>query len=568
MLPVPQETLGSCRVVRNERTIMDMKNRKTGNGGIRIGMLLVLAMALLLSACGSGGGTTVAVSGDSVTVDNLALRPGGEAGQLYENNGLKLMIPLEYDTLLQTDVPEGSEDGVLFRVTEKASVEAAKAQGTDAEGPGWLFSIGKVDEGTMQNMLLYTDLSGSEIFAVDAYGDYYVYYHPTDVRYFRADNEAMAADQEIWTELNEWAWGKVRASFLAENPQLMEHPVDASSVNLYMARIAYMPGVRYSLSTTEYGPVEPKAGEFDAAYFVERMMNGVHYEYTDEEAPDGEYVVLSFPEDGVRFDFFRMEGKENYVREVHEEGDYEALYRAAFDDGETKASEVMQEWYYAAVGAAPDGTAAGGKTATGMLGGWAPTDAPRMSEEAGAAFEKAMDGFVGVNYEPLACLATQLVSGTNYAVFCRAQVVYPNAQPYYALVYVYENLQGNAEIRNIVSLTPGGEVNENAGAAEVLMGGWSAVEDQDAGLAAFEKAAEGLLGVNYTPVTVLGSQVVSGTNYCVLCRAEAVAPGAEPYYTLATVYEDLSGNARITEFRDLDIAALSEGAASQTMTAE
>lgn len=32
--------------------------------------------------------------------------------------------------------------------------------------------------------------------------------------------------------------------------------------------------------------------------------------------PDGEYVVLSLPDEELRFDFFRAEGKENLIREV------------------------------------------------------------------------------------------------------------------------------------------------------------------------------------------------------------------------------------------------------------
>ena len=555
-----------------------MKSMKHIRGKALLSLALVFAMALSLAACGQKSGTEIQISGDNVTIDNLALRPDGEAGLLYDNGGLKLLIPLEYDELLQTELPEENAEGILFRVSEKASIEAARQQGIDAEGPGWLFSIGKVDEAKMQDMLLYTDLSGSEIFAKDAYGDYYVYYHPTDVRYFRVDNETMAADQEIWGELNEWAWGKVRESILSENPQLAANAVDPSTVNLYMARIAYMPGVNYTLSATDYGEVDPNAEGFDAASFVQRMMNGVHYSYVDEEAPDGEYVVLRFPDDGMRFDFFRMEGAENYVREVHEDGDYEGLYSVAFDDGETSAGEVMLEWYYAAVGATPAGAltdssdaeaaAEGSGAVPGMLGGWKATDSPRMSEEASAAFEKAMEGFVGVNYEPLACLATQPVSGTNYAILCRAQVVYPEANPYAAVVFFYEDLQGDAEILKIVSLTPNGEVDENAGAAEPLMGGWSAVEEQEAGLTAFEKASEGLLGVNYTPVYVLGSQVVAGTNYCVLAKAETVAPGAEAYYTLATVYENLDGAAEITEFNTFDIAALYQNDAADDAPTE
>ena len=546
---------------------MQMKNKLMRRSRTILSVLLVLTVAFSLAACGaSGKESTVSASGESVTIDNLALRPDGEAGLLYENGGLKLLIPLEYDELLKIDLPEDDAYGILFSVAEKASIEAAKAQGMDSDGPGALFSIAKIDEARMKELILKTDLSGLEIFAKDAYGDYYVYIHPTDVRYYRENNEAMVRDQEIWSALNEWAYGTVRKSILEENPQLMSAPVGSSELDLLLARIAYIPGYAYTLASLEYGPVELKAGEFDADPFLDRLMNGVTYQYVNEEAPDGEYIVLSLPEESTRFDFFLMEGKENYIREVHDGSDYETLYLATFDDAETRATDVMREWYYAAVGATPAGVAETSADAEspvlGMVGGWKATDSPRMTDEASAAFEKAMEGLTGVGYEPLACLATQLVSGTNYAVFCKAQVVYPDAKPYYAIVYVYENLQGNAELLKIVSLTPNGEVDENAGAAGTLLGGWTVAEEQDSGLTAFEKATQKLLGVSYTPVYVLSTQVVSGTNYCVLSKAEVVAPGAEGYYTLATVYQDLSGNVEITEFRKLDIGQLYEGAAT------
>ncbi len=43
------------------------------------------------------------------------------------------------------------------------------------------------------------------MFAKDENGKYYVFYHPTDVRYMRRTNEQMEADQDQWTALNEWA---------------------------------------------------------------------------------------------------------------------------------------------------------------------------------------------------------------------------------------------------------------------------------------------------------------------------------------------------------------------------
>ncbi len=53
--------------------------------------------------------------------------------------------------------------------------------------------------------------------------------------------------------------------------------------------------------------------------------------------------------------------------------------------------------------------------------------------------------------------------------------------------------------------------------------------------AIFDKATEGLLGVSYVPVCVLG---VQGDTYCILCKATVIYPNAEPNNVLVYVNED------------------------------
>ena len=83
------------------------------------------------------------------------------------------------------------------------------------------------------------------------------------------------------------------------------------------------------------------------------------------------------------------------------------------------------------------------------------------------------------------------------------------------------------------------------------LGGWAvnngklSIEDNTEAKAAFEKATEGLIGYEYEPIALLGTQVVSGTNYSILVKANAVVPDAEPSYEIITIYEDLEGNAEI-----------------------
>ncbi len=283
---------------------------------------------------------TVSLAGDGQAADAAIIREKEMTCYQYENGGFRLFIPKAYDDLLTTEIVKDRIGGVLYRVSEKASIAAAKHLPYDARGAGWLFSIGQIDEGRRRE-LLCGDMSGAEIFARDANGQCYVYYHPTDVRYMRENNEAMKRDQAQWTMLNEWAWTSVRTDFIQAN-HLETAAYDNSEVGMAIARAAYKPGVRYTVSTTEYGPIEPKG--FDAVPFAELLLQNAVYERTDAEAPDGEYVVLAFPDEGLRYDFFKLQDHENYVREVRQDGT-ETLYKAIFFYGSARASAVMQDWY-------------------------------------------------------------------------------------------------------------------------------------------------------------------------------------------------------------------------------
>lgn len=89
-----------------------------------------------------------------------------------------------------------------------------------------------------------------------------------------------------------------------------------------------------------------------------------------------------------------------------------------------------------------------------LTGGWNMNFVPaeQMDEAAQAAFDKATGIIMGVGYEPLALLSTQVVAGMNYCYLTKAAVIYPDAAPYYAVVYVYADLDGNATITNVETL--------------------------------------------------------------------------------------------------------------------
>ncbi len=196
----------------------------------------------------------------------------------------------------------------------------------------------------------------------------------------------------------------------------------------------------------------------------------------------------------------------------------------------------------------PDADAAAGTAP--LLGGWQKPASPVVTDEVQELFTKGTEGLLGVDYTPVAYLGSQLVSGTNHALLCRAASVTPNAAETYAIVFLYQDLQGKVEVKDIIRSSV--ETNLSG-----MAGSWAQAEDptiSDDLKAAFDEAMKTRLGVNYTPVALLSTQLVSGTNYCILSEATVVAPDAETEYAFVYLYEDLEGNVEITDIVNFDNA--------------
>lgn len=95
--------------------------------------------------------------------------------------------------------------------------------------------------------------------------------------------------------------------------------------------------------------------------------------------------------------------------------------------------------------------------------------------------------------------------------------------------------------------------------ADGLLGGWTIAANStitEDTQVLFDKGVEGLLGVDYVPVTYLGSQIVAGTNHAFLCRASIVNVNSIPTWVIVYLHEDLEGNVSVLNIADFDIGAL------------
>jgi len=103
-----------------------------------------------------------------------------------------------------------------------------------------------------------------------------------------------------------------------------------------------------------------------------------------------------------------------------------------------------------------------------------------------------------------------------------------------------------------------GSAGETADAPETgtLAGGWNVADDQTVTddinnmfWQAMESYQTGTITIAYTPVAVLGTQVVAGTNYAVLCRASEINKGTK--WVIVYLYQDLDGTASVLSVADV-----------------
>lgn len=195
-----------------------------------------------------------------------------------------------------------------------------------------------------------------------------------------------------------------------------------------------------------------------------------------------------------------------------------------------------------------------------LSGGWQVAPDFALTDEQKAIFEKGLEKLVGADYVPIALLGTQVVAGQNYCFLAQTTPVVPDANPVYTLVFLYQDLEGNVQLMNVADMPI--VLNEDgtvSAPGEALMGGWSyadSYEITDELLDCFNKALEGTLGSNFTPVAQLGTQVVAGTNRCILAEVTPVVPDPVPHYALVYVYENLEGGAELLNIVDFDFGAL------------
>lgn len=202
------------------------------------------------------------------------------------------------------------------------------------------------------------------------------------------------------------------------------------------------------------------------------------------------------------------------------------------------------------------------EVANTKVGGWelnVDVEDSNLPDDAEDIFEKTVKTSEDIKLEPISLLATQVVSGTNYMYFAKG--VKDKTMGYYVVV-IYKDLKGNTEISKLTEFDLLKYVNKdipNDTESGNLMGGWTIhKENDDSPLEddaedVFNEGTKGLLGVNYTPLELLATQVVSGRNYAILTISETVTENPVTSIDVLTIYKDTQNNVSLQSVAYVDL---------------
>lgn len=200
-------------------------------------------------------------------------------------------------------------------------------------------------------------------------------------------------------------------------------------------------------------------------------------------------------------------------------------------------------------------SASGSASSSAVVGGWTvPTDVETIIKADEKAIYDSASG-AEASEQLVALLATQVVSGMNYAFLGKDDAGWN-------VIVCYKSADGKTQVTSKKAIDPANlktiESEGDAGQSKDVVGGWTVqVPESPATLpddaqAAFTKALEGYTGAGLNPIALLGTQVVSGMNYLVLCEGAPVVQDPKPELYAVVVYQDLQGNAQLASVEVLD----------------
>jgi hypothetical protein len=173
-------------------------------------------------------------------------------------------------------------------------------------------------------------------------------------------------------------------------------------------------------------------------------------------------------------------------------------------------------------------------------------------------FKKAIKDIDGVTYKPVALLARQVVSGTNYVYLCYGTTVSKKRVSSWYIISAYKNLDNKVSLNSIEKINIEDIKTSVKPRTETLSGGYEILPVRKKPLTlpakarkAFKKATKSYSEYNFSPIALLGTQLVAGTNYRILCYGK----GKTSDLFIVDIYQKPSGKSTITSCKAFNLEA-------------
>ena len=202
------------------------------------------------------------------------------------------------------------------------------------------------------------------------------------------------------------------------------------------------------------------------------------------------------------------------------------------------------------------------KPAENITGGWETMIADKqagMTNEEVEIFEAARKNYSDLELEAIAVLGKQVVAGTNYMYLAKGHKQGESST--YKIVVVYHDLENKSSVKSVTDFDYTKYTNvDKSYNGEQVSGGWSTTLPakynilDDKVQAIFNDATSKQVGITYLPIALVGTQLVSGTNYAILCYGTYSDQNATTAIYLVTIYADLENNNEIISSANIDLA--------------
>lgn len=195
-------------------------------------------------------------------------------------------------------------------------------------------------------------------------------------------------------------------------------------------------------------------------------------------------------------------------------------------------------------------------------GGWEillTSNTEMLDDETIKIFNDATSKYTKEKLEYVALLGEQVVAGKNYMFLAKGYKKGEEDNATYKVVVIYNDLEDKSSVTSVSEFDITEYTNKNiSDSSEDVVGGWEVeipgkpiMLDEEVQII-FDNATLDTQGISYYPIATLGKQIVSGTNYAVLCFGRK-EDGKEGIYLL-TLYEDLSNRRELISEAYIDLS--------------